>query len=137
MLKIFDEIPKNLLNVLFPVFCNGCANLLLKNEKVICLVFLSNFKWFGLIFLSSDQMPFNLTFSLAKKNLNQRISALLGPRRTHYSMGRPSLFRRPLRSFRRSLRHRHSTLPRLRIRPSTIALPFVFDLRTRLADWKL
>jgi ComF family protein len=36
MLKIFDEIPKNLLNVLFPVFCNGCANLLLKNEKVIC-----------------------------------------------------------------------------------------------------
>ncbi|WP_222616340.1 ComF family protein [Flavobacterium bernardetii] len=36
MLKIFDEIPKNLFNVLFPVFCNGCANLLLKNEKVIC-----------------------------------------------------------------------------------------------------
>ena len=36
MLKIFDEIPKNLLNVLFPVFCNGCTNLLLKNEKVIC-----------------------------------------------------------------------------------------------------
>ena len=36
MLKIFDEIQKNLLNVLFPVFCNGCSNLLLKNEKVIC-----------------------------------------------------------------------------------------------------
>ena len=36
MLKIFDEIHKNLLNVLFPVFCNGCTNLLLKNEKVIC-----------------------------------------------------------------------------------------------------
>ncbi|MBC5834982.1 ComF family protein [Flavobacterium sp. F372] len=29
-------MPKNLFNVLFPVFCNGCANLLLKNEKVIC-----------------------------------------------------------------------------------------------------
>ena len=36
MLKIFDEIQKNLLNVLFPVFCNGCSNLLLKNENVIC-----------------------------------------------------------------------------------------------------
>lgn len=36
MLKIFDEIHKNLLNVLFPVFCNGCSNLLLKNENVIC-----------------------------------------------------------------------------------------------------
>ncbi len=36
MLKIIDEIQKNLLNVLFPVFCNGCSNLLLKNEKVIC-----------------------------------------------------------------------------------------------------
>lgn len=36
MLKIIDEIRKNLLNVLFPVFCNGCSNLLLKNENVIC-----------------------------------------------------------------------------------------------------
>jgi ComF family protein len=36
MLKILDEIRKNLLNVLFPVFCNGCSNLLLKNENVIC-----------------------------------------------------------------------------------------------------
>lgn len=36
MLKILDEIQKNLLNVLFPVFCNGCSNLLLKNENVIC-----------------------------------------------------------------------------------------------------
>ncbi len=37
MLKIFDKIHKNLLNVLFPVFCNGCSKLLLKNEKVICV----------------------------------------------------------------------------------------------------
>lgn len=36
MLKNIDEIRKNLLNVLFPVFCNGCSKLLLKNEKVIC-----------------------------------------------------------------------------------------------------
>ncbi len=36
MLKILDEIQKNLLNTLFPVFCNGCNNLLLKNENVIC-----------------------------------------------------------------------------------------------------
>ena len=36
MLKILDEIQKNLLNTLFPVFCNGCSNLLLKNENVIC-----------------------------------------------------------------------------------------------------
>jgi ComF family protein len=36
MLKIFDEIQKNLLNTLFPVFCNGCNKLLLKNENVIC-----------------------------------------------------------------------------------------------------
>ena len=36
MFKILDEIQKNLLNVLFPVFCNGCSNLLLKNENVIC-----------------------------------------------------------------------------------------------------
>lgn len=36
MLKIIDEIQKNLLNVLFPVFCNGCSKLLLKNENVIC-----------------------------------------------------------------------------------------------------
>lgn len=36
MLKFFDEIQKNLLNVLFPVFCNGCNKLLLKNENVIC-----------------------------------------------------------------------------------------------------
>lgn len=36
MLKFFDEIQKNLLNVLFPVFCNGCSKLLLKNENVIC-----------------------------------------------------------------------------------------------------
>ncbi|WP_329806700.1 ComF family protein [Flavobacterium facile] len=37
MLKIIDEIRKNLLNVLFPVFCNGCTTLLLKNENVICV----------------------------------------------------------------------------------------------------
>lgn len=36
MVKIFDEIQKNLLNVLFPNFCNGCDALLLKNESVIC-----------------------------------------------------------------------------------------------------
>lgn len=36
MLKIIDEIQKNLLNTLFPVFCNGCSDLLLKNENVIC-----------------------------------------------------------------------------------------------------
>lgn len=42
MLKIFDEIPRNLLNVLFPVFCNGCSNLLLKNEDVICTKCLHN-----------------------------------------------------------------------------------------------
>ena len=36
MLQIFDEIRKNLLNVLFPVFCNGCSKLLLKNENIIC-----------------------------------------------------------------------------------------------------
>ena len=36
MLKILDEIQKNLLKVLFPVFCNGCNKLLLKNENVIC-----------------------------------------------------------------------------------------------------
>ncbi|CAM4439284.1 ComF family protein [Flavobacterium terrigena] len=42
MLKIFDEIPRNLLNVLFPVFCNGCSNLLLKNENVICTKCLHN-----------------------------------------------------------------------------------------------
>ncbi len=42
MLKIFDEIQKNLLNVLFPVFCNGCSTLLLKNEKVICTKCLHN-----------------------------------------------------------------------------------------------
>lgn len=42
MLKIFDEIQKNLLNVLFPVFCNGCSNLLLKNENVICTKCLHN-----------------------------------------------------------------------------------------------
>ncbi len=36
MLKFFDEIQKNLLNALFPVFCNGCSNLLLKNENVLC-----------------------------------------------------------------------------------------------------
>ena len=36
MLKIFDEILKNLLNVTFPSFCNGCNKLLLKNEAVIC-----------------------------------------------------------------------------------------------------
>ena len=36
MLKILDEIQKNLLNALFPVFCNGCTKLLLKNENIIC-----------------------------------------------------------------------------------------------------
>jgi len=36
MLKIIDEIHKNLLNVLFPNFCKGCSTLLLKNETVIC-----------------------------------------------------------------------------------------------------
>ena len=42
MLKILDEIHKNLLNVLFPVFCNGCSKLLLKNENVICTKCLHN-----------------------------------------------------------------------------------------------
>ena len=42
MLKIFDEIPRNLLNVLFPVSCNGCFDLLLKNEDVICTKCLHN-----------------------------------------------------------------------------------------------
>ncbi len=42
MLKILDEIQKNLLNVLFPVFCNGCSKLLLKNENVICTKCLHN-----------------------------------------------------------------------------------------------
>lgn len=42
MLKIFDEIPRNLLNVLFPVCCNGCSKLLLKNENVICTKCLHN-----------------------------------------------------------------------------------------------
>ena len=36
MLKFFDEIQKNLFNVVFPTFCNGCSKLLLKNENVIC-----------------------------------------------------------------------------------------------------
>jgi len=36
MLKIIDEIQKNLLNVIFPNCCNGCSKLLLKNEHVIC-----------------------------------------------------------------------------------------------------
>ena len=36
MIKIFDQIHKNLLNVVFPAFCNGCSNVLLKNEKTIC-----------------------------------------------------------------------------------------------------
>lgn len=42
MLKIIDEIHKNLLNVLFPVFCKGCSKLLLKNENVICTKCLHN-----------------------------------------------------------------------------------------------
>lgn len=42
MLKIIDEIQKNLLNVVFPVFCNGCTKLLLKNENVICTKCLHN-----------------------------------------------------------------------------------------------
>lgn len=36
MIKFFDKIHKNLLNVVFPAFCNGCSKLLLKNEKIIC-----------------------------------------------------------------------------------------------------
>ncbi len=36
MIKIFDQIHKNLLNVVFPLFCNGCMKLLLKNESIIC-----------------------------------------------------------------------------------------------------
>ena len=36
MIKIFDQIHKNLLNVVFPMFCNGCMKLLLKNESIIC-----------------------------------------------------------------------------------------------------
>lgn len=36
MIKFFDQIHKNLLNVVFPAFCNGCSKLLLKNEKIIC-----------------------------------------------------------------------------------------------------
>lgn len=36
MFKIIDEIQKNLLNVLFPVSCNGCSKLLLKNENIVC-----------------------------------------------------------------------------------------------------
>ena len=36
MLNFFDKIHINLLNVLFPDFCFGCANLLIKNEKTIC-----------------------------------------------------------------------------------------------------
>lgn len=36
MLKLIDKIHKNLLNVMFPMFCNGCSKLLLKNENVIC-----------------------------------------------------------------------------------------------------
>jgi len=42
MLKIIDEIQKNLLNVIFPICCNGCSNLLLKNEKVICVKCMHN-----------------------------------------------------------------------------------------------
>lgn len=36
MLKFIDEIQKNLLNVIFPVFCNGCSKLLLRNETILC-----------------------------------------------------------------------------------------------------
>lgn len=36
MFKISDKIHKNLLNVLYPEFCNSCSKLLLKNEHVIC-----------------------------------------------------------------------------------------------------
>lgn len=36
MLNFFDKIHINLLNVLFPDFCNGCAKLLMNNESTIC-----------------------------------------------------------------------------------------------------
>ena len=36
MLKLLDEMLKNLLKVTFPVFCNGCFKALLKNEAIIC-----------------------------------------------------------------------------------------------------
>jgi ComF family protein len=36
MLKLIVEMYKNLLNVIFPMFCNGCSKLLLKNENIIC-----------------------------------------------------------------------------------------------------
>ena len=36
MLNFFDKIHKNLLNVIFPDFCFGCAKLLIKNENTIC-----------------------------------------------------------------------------------------------------
>lgn len=64
MLKIFDEIQKNLLNVLFPVFCNGCSNLLLKNENVICTKCLHN-------------LPFTLHHQIKETEINKTFFGIL------------------------------------------------------------
>jgi ComF family protein len=42
MIKFFDQIHENLLNVVFPAYCNGCSKLLLKNEKIICTLCIHN-----------------------------------------------------------------------------------------------
>lgn len=36
MLYLIDKIHKNLLKLLYPLYCSGCKTLLLKNEKVLC-----------------------------------------------------------------------------------------------------
>lgn len=36
MLHFIDKIHKNLLKLIYPLYCSGCKSLLLKNEKVLC-----------------------------------------------------------------------------------------------------
>ena len=36
MLHLFDKIHKNLLKIVYPAYCLGCQQLLLKNEDVLC-----------------------------------------------------------------------------------------------------
>lgn len=64
MLKIIDEIHKNLLNVLFPIFCKGCSKLLLKNENVICTKCLHH-------------LPFTLHHQIKETEINKTFYGLL------------------------------------------------------------